>query len=114
LSHVRRQILADIAELGGGFGIRFGPLEVLTLRGLMTYYVFFIHLESRKVEIAGITTHPNEPWMQQIVRNATKAESGFLGNSRYLLHDRDTKYSAAFRAIIESGRVKALPVWSKH
>lgn len=30
--------------------------EVLTLRGLVTYYVlFFIHLESRRVDIAGIT-----------------------------------------------------------
>jgi putative transposase len=67
-----------------------------------------------KVHVAGITLHPNEQWMQQIARNATTVESGFLGNSRYLLHDRDTKYSAAFRAIIESGRVKALHVWSKH
>jgi putative transposase len=32
----------------------------------MTYYVlFFIHLESRRVDIAGITIHPNEPWMKQ-------------------------------------------------
>jgi putative transposase len=41
--------------------------EVLTLRGLVTYYVlFFIHLESRRVDIAGITIHPDEPWMKQI------------------------------------------------
>jgi hypothetical protein len=42
----------------------FFSVEVLTLRGLATYYVlFFIHLESRKVEIAGMTPHPNEAWM---------------------------------------------------
>ena len=42
-------------------------LEVLTLRGLVTYYVlFFIHLESRRVEVSGITPHPNERWMKQI------------------------------------------------
>jgi hypothetical protein len=35
----------------------------------VTYYVlFFIHLESRKVDIAGITVHPNERWMQQMAR----------------------------------------------
>jgi hypothetical protein len=46
--------------------------EVLTLRGLVTYYVlFFIHLESRRVYVAGITIHPNEPWMKQIARNVT-------------------------------------------
>ena len=45
---------------------------MLTRRGLVTYYVlFFIHLESRRVDIAGITIHPDERWMQQIARNVT-------------------------------------------
>jgi putative transposase len=53
-------------------GTDFFTAEVLALRGLMTYYVlFFIHLESRRVDIAGITIHPNEPWMKQIARNVT-------------------------------------------
>jgi hypothetical protein len=40
-------------------GTDFFTVEVLTWRGLVTYYVlFFIHLESRKVSIAGITDHP--------------------------------------------------------
>jgi putative transposase len=43
----------------------FFTAEVLTLRGLVTYYVlFFIHLESRRVVIAGITVHPYERWME--------------------------------------------------
>jgi hypothetical protein len=47
-------------------GTDFFTAEVLTLRGLVTYYVlFFIHLESRRVDIA-ITVHPDEPWMKQI------------------------------------------------
>jgi len=92
-------------------GTDFFTVEVLTIRGLVTYYVlFFIHLESRKVHVAGITFHPNEQWMQQIARNATMDGCGFLENCRYLLHDRDTKYSATFRAIIESARVKTLPL----
>jgi putative transposase len=42
-------------------GTDFFTAEVLTLRGLVTYYVlFFIHLESRRVDIAGITVHPDE------------------------------------------------------
>ena len=46
-------------------GTDFFTAEVLTLRGLVTYYVlFFIHLESRRVNIAGITVHPDEPWMK--------------------------------------------------
>ena len=85
-------------------GTDFFSVEVLTLRGLVTFYVlFFIQLESRKVEVAGITAHPNEMWMQQIARNVTMEGWGFLGNCRYVLHDRDAKYSESFRATIKAG-----------
>jgi putative transposase len=69
-----------------------------------------IHLEGRKVEVAGITPHPNEQWMKQMARNVTMDEWGFLDNCRYLIHDRDTKYCQSFRGIIESGDVKMLPL----
>jgi len=88
-------------------GTDFFTAEVLTLRGLVTYYVlFFIHLESRRVDIAGITVHPDEPWMKQMARNVTMEGCGALRDCRYLLHDRDTKYTQSFRAIIASGRVE--------
>jgi hypothetical protein len=90
-------------------GTDFFTAEVLTLRGLVTYYVlFFIHLESRRVNIAGITVHPDEPWMKQIARNATMEGCGVLRDCRYLLHDRDTKFTRSFLAIIASGRIKPL------
>ena len=90
-------------------GTDFFTAEVLTLRGLVTYYVlFFIHLESRRVDIAGITIHPDEAWMKQIARNATMDDCGALRDCRYLLHDRDTKFTRSFRAILVSGRVEPL------
>jgi putative transposase len=90
-------------------GTDFFTAEVLTLRGLVTYYVlFFIHLESRRVAIAGITVHPDEPWMKQMARNVTMEGCGILRDCCYLLHDRDTKYTRSFRAIIASGRVEPL------
>ena len=90
-------------------GTDFFTAEVLTLRGLVTYYVlFFIHLESRRVDIAWITVHPNEAWMKQIARNATMDDCGVLRDCRYLLHDRDTKFTRSFRAILVSGRVEPL------
>jgi hypothetical protein len=90
-------------------GTDFFTAEVLTLRGLVTYYVlFFIHLESRRVYVAGITVHPNEPWMKQIARNVTMDDCGALRDCRYLLHDRDTKFTRSFRAIVASGLVKPL------
>jgi hypothetical protein len=44
--------------------------------------------------------------MKQMVRNATMEGCGALRHCRYLLHDRDTKYSPALRATIETGHVK--------
>ena len=93
-------------------GTDFFSVEVFTHRGLVTFYVlFFIHLASRKVQVAGITADPNERWMQQMARNVTMEGWGFLGACRYLLHDRDAKYTASFRAIIKAVGVEpvALP-----
>jgi putative transposase len=90
-------------------GTDFFTAEVLTLRGLVTYYVLFsIHLESRRVDIAGLTVHPNEAWMKQIARNVTMDDCGALRDCRYLLHDRDTKFTRSFRAIIASAGVEPL------
>ena len=46
--------------------------------------------------------------MRQIARNVTMEGCGTLRDCRYLLHDRDTKYTQSFRAIIVSGRVEPL------
>jgi putative transposase len=94
-------------------GTEFFTAEVLTLRGLVTcYLLFFIHLESRRVDIAGNTVQPDEPWMKQIPRNVTMEGWDALRDCRYLLYDRDTKLTGSLRAIIASGRVEplALPV----
>src|SRR5258707_5496213 len=46
--------------------------------------------------------------MKQIARNGTMEGCGALRDCRYLLHDRDTKFTQSFRAIIASGRVEPL------
>jgi hypothetical protein len=82
---------------------------VLSWRGLVTYYVlFFLHVESRRVTLAGITRHPTEEWMVQIARNATGESWGYLDNRRYLLHDRDAMFCAAFRRTLQSGGIEPL------
>jgi putative transposase len=69
-------------------GTDFFTVEVLTWRGLATYYVlFFIHLETRRISLAGMTRHPTSEWMLQMARNVTDESSGFLRGQRYLLHD---------------------------
>jgi transposase InsO family protein len=89
----------------------FFTAEVWTLGGLVTYYVlFFIHLGSRKVHVAGVTPHPNEAWMVQAARNVTMEEWGFLSPGQYLIHDRDGKYCPAFQQIVDTAGVTRVPL----
>jgi len=89
----------------------FFTTEVWTLGGLVTYYVlFFLHLGSRKIHVAGVTPHPNEAWMVQVARNVTMEEWGFLAPGQYLIHDRDTKFCAAFQQIIDAAGVTRVPL----
>jgi putative transposase len=89
----------------------FFTTEVWTLGGLVTYYVlFFIHLGSRKVHIAGVTPHPHEAWMVQVARNVTMEEWGFLFPGQYLIHDRDSKFCSAFQQMIDDAGVKRVPL----
>jgi transposase InsO family protein len=89
----------------------FFTTEVWTLGGLVTYYVlFFIHLGSRKVQVAGVTPHPDERWMVQVARNVTMADWGFLEPGQYLIHDRDGKFCPAFQQIIDATGVTRLPL----
>ena len=89
--------------------VDFFTAEVWTAGGLMTYYVLtFMRVASRQVCIAGITTSPDQPWMEQMARNVTLAEVGFLADCQYLLHDRDTKFCTAFDGILEAVGIKAV------
>jgi hypothetical protein len=57
----------------------FFAVELWTPRGLVTYYVLFImHLSTRSVHIAGVTTAPNGAYMKQVARNLTDESDGFL------------------------------------
>jgi hypothetical protein len=89
----------------------FFTAEVWTTAGLVTYYVlFFIHLASRKVHVAGMTPHPDERWMVQIARNLTMADWGFLVPGQYLIHDRDSKYCPAFQHMIDAAGITRVPL----
>ena len=52
---------------------------MLTWRGLATYYLlFFLHLETRRVTVAGIAQHATEEWMLQMARNSVDVVEGSL------------------------------------
>jgi transposase InsO family protein len=93
----------------------FFTVEVLTMRGLVRYVVFFVmKLKTRCVTIAGITHQPDETWMTQIVRNLTAADDGFLHGMQHVILDRDPLYTAAFRRLLRDSGVTPvlLPAWS--
>ncbi|PYT77133.1 MAG: hypothetical protein DMG40_24550 [Acidobacteria bacterium] len=112
-AHKRRQtvgwkdfIRSHMAVLAG---TDFFTVEILTLKGLVTYYVlFFMQLGSRRIRIAGMTPYPDAEWMDQQARNVTLEDWGFLKGCRYLLHDRDAKFSLSFRQTMKSGNVNPL------
>ncbi len=80
----------------------FFTTEVWTPSGLKTYYVlFFIELKTRCVHVAGVTTNPTDWFMGQ----ATDGARSFLRGCRYLIHDRDTKYSLRFRIVMEDAGI---------
>ncbi len=80
----------------------FFTVEIWTARRLVTYYVLFVmHLSTRFVHIAGVTTSPNGAFMQQVARNLTDVSDGFLLNKAFLIMDRDKKYTDAFRAYLK-------------
>ena len=75
----------------------------------MTHYVlFFLDLASRTVKIVGMTPHPSEAWMLQVVRNLTDPDEPFLRRTRFLIMDRDTKYSETFRAALTRARIEPI------
>ncbi len=87
----------------------FFTAEVWTKSGLVTYYVlFFMHLATRRIHIAGITPYPDGQWMTQVARNVTMADVGFLSPTRYLIHDRDSKFCASFQLTIEAVGIKTV------
>ena len=84
--------------------------EVWSLDGLVTCYVlFFIHLGTRRVHVAGCTPHPNSAWMAQQAKNFCMAQDEVQERCRYLIHDRDSVFLAFDRVIKTEMKVVKTP-----
>jgi putative transposase len=83
--------------------------EVWTPRGLKTYYILFvIDLKTRRVQVAGITTRPDGSFMAQIARNLTDIADVFLKGHRFMICNRDTKFTAQLKRILRDVGVEAV------
>jgi putative transposase len=87
----------------------FFTVEIATWHGLVTYYVLVVmELATRRVHVAGMTPHPTAAFMQQCARQLTDPCDGFLLGKRYLIHDRDTKFTHAFNGLLRDSGVEPL------
>jgi putative transposase len=79
-------------------GCDFFTVETISLRRF--YVLFFIELRSRRVHLAGCTTNPTGTWVTQQARNLSF--TGVFEQTRLLIHDRDSKFCAAFDEVFRS------------
>jgi len=82
----------------------FFTVETISLRRF--YVLFFIELESRRVHLAGCTTNPTGAWVTQQARNLSF--TGLFERTDFLIHDRDSKFSAAFDEVFRSEGIKVI------
>jgi putative transposase len=83
------------------------------MRGPFTYYVlFFIHLHTRKVHLAGMTPNPDGTWMAQVAGNMSMvfAEEPEEFRPTHIVRDRDAKYSEHFCSLLETDGIEFRPI----
>jgi putative transposase len=93
------------------FAADFFTTEVWTTRGLVTHYTMVvIHHATRAIRIVGTTVHPGELFMDQIAKLLTDPADGFLRHAKYLIIDRDSIFSAKFRAVLKESGVRPIRI----
>jgi len=90
MAHYKEQILA----------CDFFTVDTLWLKRL--YVLFFIELGTRNVHLAGITAHPNAGWVTQQARQVVWELSESKTTIRYLIRDRDSKFTQEFDTVFQS------------
>jgi putative transposase len=85
--------------------------KVWTSSGLVEYAVlFFLHLGSRRVHIAGMTAHPDAAWMAAQAQQMAAFFGAQPEQPTHLIRDLDSKYTQAFDAALEATGVAIVPV----
>jgi hypothetical protein len=72
-------------------------VDTLTLHRL--YVLVFIEHGTRRLHVAGVTANPTGTWVAQTARNLAYDLGTRLDELRFLIRDRDTKFTAAFDAV---------------
>jgi putative transposase len=81
---------------------------VETIRLKTLYVLFFIHLSSRRVVLAGVTAHPDTAWVTQQARNVAMDLNDRGVSIRFLLRDHDAKFARSFDDVFCSEGAKVI------
>jgi hypothetical protein len=84
----------------------FFTVETVTLRRI--YALFFIELGSRRVHLAGAAENTDGAWVTQQARNVAWSLPERATTARYLIHDRDSKFTRAFDEVFRSEGVEVV------
>jgi putative transposase len=82
--------------------------SVESVFGSTLYVLFVVEVESRVVHLLGVTKHPVEAWVTQVARNFTSGPEGEGRRFRFLVRDRDAKFTRSFDAVFSSVGIEIL------
>jgi transposase len=94
------------AQAHGIIAVDFFHLD--TALGNRLYALAFLEHATRRLHITGVTTHPTQDWTTQQARNLAADLDTRLDSMRFLLRDRDGKYSPTFDTVFHTEEIDIL------